>query len=98
MLTAARLLEPEYVIDGPAGEVTGPDSMYVPTTQIRLTPDSPWHRRSAIATETACGISYGAAFVREYELTGELCPHCFTPREHHLAQHPDEIGRKPQDP
>lgn len=108
MFDAARHLEREY-LDGPAAEISGPETMYIPTTQIRLAvqlrdhrgrtvappmADGPWHRRSAIDTETACGVPYGACFSREYELVGELCPHCFTERERELAQNPDLVGRK----
>lgn len=77
---------------GPQAEISGPDHLYVPTTQIRIEPGGEWHRRSAIATETACGIEYGAAAYREYELSGDLCRDCFTKRERFLALNPDEIG------
>lgn len=90
MHAAALQLSPEY-LTGPEPELTGPDEMYVPTTQIRIVPDGEWHRRSAIATETACGLTYGAAAAREYQLAGELCRHCFTPRELYLALHPEDL-------
>jgi hypothetical protein len=92
MAAAARQLEVR-LIAGPAAEVSGPDDMSFPTTQIQIAPESEWHRRSAIATETACGLVYAACFVREYELAGELCPHCFTPRERWLALHPEDLER-----
>ncbi|HEY1554780.1 MAG TPA: hypothetical protein VGF94_08100 [Kofleriaceae bacterium] len=79
------------LLSGPAAEITGPDEMYVPTTQICIEPDGSWHRRSAVPIETACGLEYAAALVREYELSGDLCKQCFTPRERWLAEHPDEI-------
>lgn len=99
-------------LESPTAEISGTDDMYIPTTQIRLAVQprdssgratslpfsvGPWHRRSAIANETACGIEYAACMSREYELEGELCPDCFTKRELELAVNPDAIpdpGRK----
>jgi hypothetical protein len=94
MLGAALQLYGDDLTSGPAAEISGPDEMYVPTTQIRTRPGGPWHRRSAIATETACGEEYAACVPREYELEGELCPHCFTIRERWLAKHPSDLPRK----
>jgi hypothetical protein len=85
-----------HLVDEPSAELSGSDDMYIPTTQIQIRPDGPWHRRSAIATETACGLSYAACTSREYELAGCLCKHCFTLRELWLAAHPDEIERPPR--
>jgi hypothetical protein len=91
MVTAARAISVELLPHGPHPELTGADDMYIPTTQIRIVPDGAWHRRSAIATETACGADYFACAVRDYELVGELCPRCFTPRERWLATHPEDL-------
>lgn len=89
MLEAAAELTQWW--SGPEAEISGPDEMYVPTTQLQIRPDGEWHRRSAIATETACGELYNACAVRDYQLTGDLCLHCFTPRERLLAANPHLI-------
>lgn len=94
MVATARMLSTELVIEEARAELSGPDEMYVPTTQIRIQPRGCWHRRSAIATETACGLPYFACASREYELSEDLCPMCFTIRERWLAAHPDDVGRK----
>lgn len=92
MLTASALqLQSAEYSTGPEPECCGTDDMYVPTTQIRIVPDGSWHRRSAISTETACGLMYAAAIAREYELRGDLCPFCFTARERWLATHPEDL-------
>jgi hypothetical protein len=96
VLDAARqlsLLDADEYPTGPASEISGPDEMYIPTSQIRIErdPAAPWHRRGAIATKTACGLTYAAAFTREYELRGSLCEHCFTSHERWLVDHPEDL-------
>lgn len=92
-VATAYAVEAEYM-DGPRAELAGSDDMYIPTTQIRIAPDGCWHRRSSIPSETACGASYAVAAVREYELTGELCVHCFTRRERQLARRHAQLRKE----
>lgn len=63
-------------------EVVGPDTLYIPTTQIRVKPNGDWHRRGPEDETTACGVHYTACAIREYEAhTPGLCPACFTVHE-----------------
>lgn len=84
--------------EAPMAEITGPESMYIPTTQIKIEPHGPWHRRSALPTETACGQVYAACASREYELEGDLCTlGCFSRRELELAAHPHLLQQNDTD-
>jgi hypothetical protein len=71
---------------GPShAELAGPDSMYLPTTQIKIVPGGLWHRRGPQDSHTACGETYTACGIREYRANvPDLCPHCFTEFERKL--------------
>ena len=85
-MQAALAIVEDLLLEPPCAELRGTEDMYIPTTQVRILPGGEWHRRGPIKTETACGEEYFACATREYELTGRLCRHCFTPRELALAK------------
>jgi hypothetical protein len=85
MVAALHHLPRLVALSGPEPEVSGSDDMYIPTTQIRIAPDGEWHRRGPTAEKTACGKTYLACAVRDYQLSLDMCPRCFTPHERSLA-------------